>query len=57
MSDYSEGYFDVEPTEEFWLEAGDLLGFSGTGIAFRLVVCTGNVQITLLFPSQQHFKQ
>ena len=27
------GYFSVKPSEEFWLNPGDFLGFSGTGIA------------------------
>ena len=27
------GYFSVKPSEEFWLNPGDFLGFSGTGVA------------------------
>ena len=33
MLSYSAGYFSVQPSEEFWLNPGDFLGFSGTGAA------------------------
>lgn len=33
MLSYSAGYFSVPPSEEFWLNPGDFLGFSGTGAA------------------------
>ena len=33
FNSFPGGYFSVKPTEEFWLNPGDFLGFSGTGVA------------------------
>ena len=33
FNSFPGGYFSVKPTEEFWINPGDFLGFSGTGVA------------------------